>query len=685
MDVMKLAAFTLLVLLSACAGCATDDPTDKTSSCTNDADCQAGFHCGADDKCVQQCDPSSATPQCAAGETCSSRGRCQVAGECLIDEDCDSPPSDATCDGITLVGYNQVGTCDDEGGETVCNYSETRTSCESGCLGGACIPDPCAELSCETPPSPVCAADGMTLIQFSDPGLCFDGVCEYMETPASCALGCRGGACAAGSCDSVVCNMSPADKCDGDTAIVYGDTGMCIEINGSAVCDYDAQFDNCKYRKAACANAVCGAPVVQVGGVLITEYMPNPVASFNDLGEWFEIANTSGADIDLNSGWMIRSEGTGESHTFVGAPTLAAGARMLLVFSSAVPFAYDYNYDKVRLANNTDWLEIVNPAGEIADYVFYEGGSILTGRSRKLDPSAPQDATANDDFGNWCPSMGDVYEAGPPSNYGTPGAVNTPCVADPCAGFACEKPDGFCNTRTNTAVQYVDQSVMCENTRFQNPFCNYDTNDVKCTDGTQLCAFGVCETIPSNLPTPGQLIITEAMPNPESFDADREWIEVYNTTAAPLAMFSMIFEDNELDTSNNEYQFLDITLSVPANGYLVFARNLNPAENGGITGAKLYSGAHLKNNPDPADAKTPPEGMKLVLALRDGTVIDQAYYDNPVDEAAGFPSGQSLQLDPDMLTSAGNDDRANWCFAPVSANYGQGGAGTPGAPNIQCP
>jgi len=358
---------------------------------------------------------------------------------------------------------------------------------------------------------------------------------------------------------------------------------------------------------------------------------------------------------------------------------------MTLVFSSSVPFMYDYNYDGVRLANNTDWFEIVNPAGEVVDYVYYEGGSILTGRSRKLDPAAAQDQNANDNFANWCPSMGDEYQAGPPSNYGTPGAANSACTADPCAGYTCERPDGFCNTRTNTATQFIEASVMCENTRFNNPFCDYDTMDVKCTDGTQLCAFGICETIPSNLPKVGELIITEAMPNPESYDTDREWIEVYNTTSGPLSLFSVVFEDNELATSNNEYQFLDINLTVPANGYLAIARNIDPAENGGLTGAALYSGAHLKNDPDPADNNTPPEGMKLVISLMDGTVIDSAYYDNPLDEAQGFPSGLSLQLDPDSLNATGNDDRANWCFAPASSSYGAGGAGTPGAANVQCP
>lgn len=681
---MLIAALALLW-----AACGTDNPSDKSTSCTADVDCPNGYHCGDDDKCTRQCDVTAAEPACGVGLVCDDRGRCVGDGECVVDDDCDSAPTSASCDGDTAVSFNQIGTCDAGEDGRVCNYTEVRTACETGCVAGACVPDACVGLACDSPPAPTCAPDGTTLVEYSNPGSCDGGVCKYVTAPTSCALGCAGGACLSGTCDGVVCNQAPDDTCDGSTARTFSETGVCLEINGRAVCDYSLAFDDCMYRKSECSNATCGEPITEVGGVVVTEYMANPYASYNDLGEWIEIHNTSGADIDLN-GWILRSKGTGanvEEHVFADAPPFPADATLVLAYSSNnVPFTPDYVYDTVRLANNTDWFELLNPAGETVDYVYYEGGAILDGQSRKLSPTAAQTADGNNDFNSWCPELTATYEAFDfgGANYGTPGMPNTPCAADPCADFTCVKPDDYCNTRTNSAVEYVEQSVTCEATRFNNPFCDYDTNTTSCQDGAELCAYGVCETIPANLPAPGELIISEAMPNPNSHDAPREWIEVYNTTDAPLAMFSMIFEDNELDTSNNEYQFLDITLEVPAKGYLVLARNLNPDENGGVVGAKLYAGAHLKNNPNPADDKTPAEGMKLLLTLADGTLIDSAYYDNPVDEDQGFPSGLSLQLDVNSLDAVSNDARGNWCFADPADEYGQGGAGTPGAANRAC-
>ena len=668
-----------LALAAGCASCKTDDPSDKTNNCTENADCDPGFYCGDDDKCVQDCDPSATDPGCPDGQSCDSLGRCVVEGECVVDDDCDSPPGETTCDGDTLVAYSETGSCDTENGETVCNYTETRTACENGCLGGECIPDPCDQLVCDTAPPPVCDPDGFTLISFTEPGVCLEGVCDYDESRASCAAGCLNGVCLAGACDTTTCNRPPANECDGETAVRYEQMGTCVDNMGQAFCDYMPEFEDCLYTGATCNNAACENPLTQVGPLVIVEYQANPAGSFNDLAEWFEILNTSNAPVNLD-GWTIRSMPasgtTPEEHVIAGLGEIAAGARMVFVFSSAVSFPYAYNYDTARLANNTDSLALVNAAGEVSDYIYYEPGSVLTGRSRKLNPTVAPDPNMNDSYANWCPSMGDEY-ATSPSNYGTPGSENTACAADPCAGFSCEPPQGFCLDGENKAVQYVNNNAMCMTSRLNNPYCDFETMEVQCTDGTQLCAFGVCETIPANVPKPGELIFTEFMGNPESTDTDREWFEVYNTTGGDLSMFSVIFSDNDMGGANDSYQFLDINATIPANGYVAFARNTDPLLNGGVSGASLYSGAHLKNDPNEA---TP---FKLKLTQYDGTLIDESFYDNPTTLTSALPSGRSIQLDPDALTDTGNDQQANWCFGATV--YGDGGRGTPGAANEQCP
>ncbi len=675
-QIFSLAAVIAMAFVSS--GCKTDDPSDKVTSCTQDLDCDPGFYCDDDDKCVQDCDPGAAEPGCAAGTSCDSFGRCVSSGECVVDEDCDSGPADATCDGSDIVGGSQVGTCDSGENGTVCNYAETRTTCENGCLGGECLPDACENVVCNAAPSPVCDGDGTTLITYSAAGTCLDGVCDYQETRMACAAGCNNARCLEGGCDGVTCDDPPADDCDGEVARRYGQAGTCVDNNGTPFCDYDLEFEDCLYTFATCNNATCEGGVTEVGPLVIVEYMANPAGSFNDIGEWFEVVNTSNAAVELD-GWTIRSAGTGntpEEHVIAGLGPIDAGARMVFAYSDSVPFTPDYNYADVRLANNTDWIQLIDPNGGVSDHVYYEGGSILAGRSRKLSPAAPLDAASNNLFSNWCPSMGDEF-ATSPSNYGTPGGANTDCVADPCAGFTCEAPLGYCLDAENKAVQFVSNNTMCEVTRLNNPYCDYDTVEVQCTEGSQICAFGVCETIPPNVPQPGEVIFTEFMGNPDGSDTSREWFEIYNTTGGELSLFSVIFADSDSGNANDSFMFLDVNATVGAGQYLVFARDVDPSANGGVSGAFLYSGGHLKNNPD----ETQPFTLKLTQ--HDGTLIDESFYDNPVTITSSLPSGRALQLDPGSLTAAGNDDGANFCFATVS--YGDGGEGSPGAANEVCP
>ncbi|RKY17224.1 MAG: hypothetical protein DRP90_06950 [Planctomycetota bacterium] len=50
---------------------------------------------------------------------------------------CDRPPEDYCKDAVTLVDYNERGTCDPQTGE--CRYSYVEVACEKGCSGGACL------------------------------------------------------------------------------------------------------------------------------------------------------------------------------------------------------------------------------------------------------------------------------------------------------------------------------------------------------------------------------------------------------------------------------------------------------------------------------------------------------------------------------------------------------------------
>lgn len=661
--------------------CGTDEPEGKPvgGACTVDADCQDGRHCGAGNECTQVCDPSDANTSCPDGQSCSNRGRCVSNGECTVDADCDSPPEELTCDGDVLVGFSETGQCTQEESTTFCDYAETRNACENGCSNGRCNADPCDSVACTTPPAATC--DGDTRVSYASDGTCVgDGMCDYTETREECAAGCTSGVCNDAACDAVTCDNPPGDRCDGETAVTYVQTGTCDDSSGTAICDYAPTFNTCTYTGATCDQAACVNPIQQVGGVVIVEYMADPVGSFVDANEWFEITNVSGAEIDLTD-WVIRSSGNQSDEVFTivdnpetTVPAFPAGGTLLLSREATAAGAatVDYVYDDISLANSGDWLQLENAAGEVVDYVYYEPGTLLDGRSRKFNPALAATVDSNDDFGNWCPTLddNDAYTTNP-TNYGTPGEDNTQCAVDPCADWTCEKPEDFC-LGLDSALQYGADMAMCEATRLSNPRCDFMATEVMC-QGTQLCSSGVCEDIPANLPQDGDVIFTEFMADPDAVsDTNGEWFELYNTTGSELALFSLIVTDND----NDEFLILDASATIPANGYVVFARNDNSQLNGGVTGAIDYPGnlSFLTNSPDPAN-------YQLNLTLQDGTSIAAPYF-GPVGGATSMPKGASIQLDPGSLTAAGSQDVANWCAA--TSSYGSGDLGTPGAANDTC-
>src|SRR5690606_1681627 len=126
-----------------------------------------------------------------------------------------------------------------------CVLIEEDEVCAHGCEAGACNADPCAGVSCNTPPEAACLADGTTLVSFAPAGVCeADAGCSYERNEQSCAFGCADGACNAGVCDTVTCDTPPDDRCEGNTAIKYNDRGACRDSDGAAACNYGFSFDN---------------------------------------------------------------------------------------------------------------------------------------------------------------------------------------------------------------------------------------------------------------------------------------------------------------------------------------------------------------------------------------------------------------------------------------------------------
>src|SRR5262249_28696835 len=146
---------------------------------------------------------------------------------------CNAPPAPFCLDGTTLRAYVSVGSC----GSGACSYTYWDVLCENSCESGACIGnDRCSGVKCVTPP--VAAwVDGTTLMTYSQSGTCSKGSCSYKGTHTTCSSGCNNGACQGEPCAGITCNTPPVATCISPTVRrSYSPVGTC----SGGTCSYTA-------------------------------------------------------------------------------------------------------------------------------------------------------------------------------------------------------------------------------------------------------------------------------------------------------------------------------------------------------------------------------------------------------------------------------------------------------------
>ncbi|MBA3459411.1 MAG: lamin tail domain-containing protein [Deltaproteobacteria bacterium] len=213
------------------------------------------------------------------------------------------------------------------------------------------------------------------------------------------------------------------------------------------------------------------------GDLVVTEVFSDPSGA-DDGREWFEIYNASDHAAALEGLTITHSRGDGQMRraTTLEEVTLAPGEYLVLgnVAAELRPTWVDvgygaklgdfYNSGAGRLALACGGTEI-----DAATY-----GNVRAGLSRQLDGGHTPDYTVNDDQAQWCSASKVMANEFSPGNYGTPGAANEDCE--------------------------IIVPGMCD-------------------DGESLR--------PVMAPGPGDLVITEVMPNPSAVaDAMGEWFEV---------------------------------------------------------------------------------------------------------------------------------------------------------------
>jgi beta-lactamase superfamily II metal-dependent hydrolase len=168
----------------------------------------------------------------------------------------------------------------------------------------------------------------------------------------------------------------------------------------------------------ACFGNAGAAPAV--GDLVISEFLANPAGVSDTYGEWLELANVSGGELDLK-GLRVRSG----SNTFVLDSHLLMDEDDFLVFGVDGKRSRNGNvfthvvapWEDFFLANTSSYVEILTPSGTSIERVDWGGANVVVDAGvsdERIDRFAPVGvsnfANAIDDWAN-----GDL---------GTPGVVN---------------------------------------------------------------------------------------------------------------------------------------------------------------------------------------------------------------------------------------------------------------------
>jgi alpha-tubulin suppressor-like RCC1 family protein len=231
-----------------CSGTCANLDTDPMNcgmcgrSCSRPANTRATCSSGM---CGFVCDPGFANCNSISADGCERDTRSDPSHCSACGQACDRPPTARCASPTSLETFAPMGTCE----SGTCIYSSTTRACSGGCVGGVCTDDPCAGITCTSPTPPVCM--GSTLRRYTSPGTCTAGRCTYMAVDRACTFGCVSGACLPDPCAGVSCTSPPPSRClDTNTIEESEATGTCS--GGS--CTYRRTTRTCGF---GCASGRC--------------------------------------------------------------------------------------------------------------------------------------------------------------------------------------------------------------------------------------------------------------------------------------------------------------------------------------------------------------------------------------------------------------------------------------------
>lgn len=360
------------------------------------------------------------------------------------------------------------------------------------------------------------------------------------------------------------------------------------------------------------ASAASCAPALTPGALVLTEVFADPDGP--DLGrEWFELYNASASELALDGVTITHSKPDGSRAKVHRLRALTVAPAAYVVLGNAVPslapayLDYGYGGELGELFNGAAGRLTLSCGERELDSAAYR--PIGGGHALALDGGEVPDATANDEPARWCQATDEEFE---PGSFGSPGRTNADCeVALP----------GLCRD-----------------------------------------SLGLRPTEP---PAPGDVVITELMPNPERVDdALGEWVELWVARSLDLNDLSL---DRAADSAPPAPLAAEPCLRVDGPGYAILARSRDPAANGGLSRVDAALPLGLVGGSAQA-----PGDLQLLVGDR---LLDAVRWRRSA-------AGKALQLDPDYFSPAANDEERVFCDA--AAPYGAGDRGTPGADNAHC-
>lgn len=470
-----------------------------------------------------------------------------------------------------------------------------------GGAGCAHPSNPCDPNPCVTPPGNRC--QGTVAQIYPAQGVCTpsggEAVCSYVPAESDCAdtgLFCSLGQCVADPCSPNPCTSQPANACDGDVLVSYGDTGSCELVDDAVECSYpEADRTDCAGSSMACIDGSCQSTTDPCS--------PNPC--------------TSSPANECNGTVVSVYPGIGTCTNSGGSPECV------------------YTPGQVDCADT--------------GLACRDGACVAPADPCSPNPcTSPPAATCSGDTATQYPATGTCADVG-----GSPDCTYTPttvdctqtsqvcqvglCVTlgDPCNPNPCTSPPA--DDCTGDTANHYPATGTCADVG-GSPSCTYTPTTVDCTQSSQACQAGACVA-----PSVGGVMISEYVEG----SSLNKYVEIFNGSTSPVDLAGY-----EIHIYTNGSPTISRTVTLPS--HVLAAGSVYVVGNGGGTlyTPDLASGSINFNGNDAVEL------VDAFLSRLDilGSIGDAAIFAEDVTlvRKSGIVSG-SQTYDPNQWDSYSKD------------------------------